>query len=1231
KTEPVEEPKETITPKRKKKNDEEPVKEDPKETVTPKRKKKNDEEPVKEEPKETVTPKRKKKNDDEPGTSKSSTKKSRTVKEEPEEESTPKKRKGRPSSGNEKKKIGLPINDAQDKKNLTEFKRAKAPKDILTVYVTEPELLKFFASAIRAANDELRCPGCKSTFTSHTGITYHIQRCKESVIDWEAVHDTLEYADLQTRPWKWVNAKKKAKEEMANEAVKENNGSVECVRFADCGVGPFSTADELMKHLNQCCVPTYNQFRGQIAEFRALEKKTKTILIRLAMNANGGQLPCLECGKYFNHKYGILYHLERCGFTEENADMIPWKCYRCGFEGTAGVKESHLDECGVPPSEAVKPKKERLTMDEMDEQSLAELATKRKRNSYGVSMASGNVPAGSSQTRLTSTGLKRFKFRKSEAMQQNITITSDLERYRTAVAAAIERHEQTHQSSPVCEMLRRRADAQTTPWERESEGAYISSLHEKKSIGLRQRTLADFSQSDEKITSNSKRTTFPPIVEYPSLPVEGLTRIDTFKTTTAESPCSPSVSIGYAGGPIAATLLAPTPLTDTSECLAVLTFPDDENLVNTTTGKANWRATDAYVQLWKVEKSKEEKKKKSNDETREVTRCDLSLWFVLRIEGRGLALAACWMPRTVTDSPDFIGYLAVAMSEGSIVICCIRKDSVPLPVDGMEADGVIVVAPPPVLVLRAPTLEQVNDMKRNQRQERRVDTPSKIIGDVSERITRSARNQLETILAETTPMTTMENLGGGGENGEAIVLPMPSESKPSISISTLETGDVKPLTGFTVGQGDEERRKQVEGEIMKNGRLANVQIGTIMPDEAATQTPIITATPKKLSKADMRKEVIKMRLAKPEYGPPPQPPIIAVSWSPFGECSTIAAVDAAGAVIVWELDDNLMVVESDGGEEGGKRRESLHSFRVFVDVDWVSPAINVGWMDTNLLGISFAERMIRVLDTSTGECQLEENTVRTAGKSLLAQGACFEGLFIYQSEFYTASEAPETAVVYLAYGADKDGYFVAPLSNRHGLMVWAVGVSSSGVIGTAGADGRMELSMNGKVVPRGCGQDLSVNLHTEPILLIRNRVTELPTVEETEVDEGNGAEKKNPLPPAVYATYDDVTTNMWLDIVCEDADTVTGPALPQGLLDSRVESLNAITLSTHSTSSPTDHVVVTGGQAGLLFARSCHIEEKGIVHASWLNLKKWSNPSSKESTPRPKSRTSHERTPKGPE
>lgn len=142
--------------------------------------------------------------------------------------------------------------------------------------------------------------------------------------------------------------------------------------------------------------------QGQIAEFRALEKKTKTILIRLAMNANvsernyviqymacmkmwcfcasltegksmferpstihavleaeirldengsnwiifsphqGGQLPCLECGKYFNHKYGILYHLERCGFTEEVRPVwLFWKiqillfiAVECGFHCT---------------------------------------------------------------------------------------------------------------------------------------------------------------------------------------------------------------------------------------------------------------------------------------------------------------------------------------------------------------------------------------------------------------------------------------------------------------------------------------------------------------------------------------------------------------------------------------------------------------------------------------------------------------------------------------------------------------------------------------------------------------------------------------------------------------------------------------------------------------------------------------------------------------------------------
>lgn len=53
------------------------------------------------------------------------------------EETSPtdqKKRKGRPSTGNEKKKIGLPINDAQDKKNLTEFKRAKVSGNFMCFY-----------------------------------------------------------------------------------------------------------------------------------------------------------------------------------------------------------------------------------------------------------------------------------------------------------------------------------------------------------------------------------------------------------------------------------------------------------------------------------------------------------------------------------------------------------------------------------------------------------------------------------------------------------------------------------------------------------------------------------------------------------------------------------------------------------------------------------------------------------------------------------------------------------------------------------------------------------------------------------------------------------------------------------------------------------------------------------------------------------------------------------------
>ncbi|GMT01224.1 hypothetical protein PENTCL1PPCAC_23398, partial [Pristionchus entomophagus] len=622
---------------------------------------------------EEATPKRKKKNDSQPESSKRISRQLKTLKAETPEQESPKseekrKRAGRPPTGSEKKKSCLPPNDAQDRKDLAEFRRAKAPKDILTVYVTDLTLVKFLAGAMRAADNELPCPGCNKVFTSYSGIVYHIQRCKESVIVWESVHDSLVYSDLKTRPWMWVNGKKKAKEDMAAAVLKESPGGVPCVRAGECGADPLKSTKELMDHLNMCCVPTYNQFRGHIDEFRALGKSTKTVLVKLGMSANGGQLACLSCGKFFTHKFGLGYHLDRCGYTEDNADLIPWKCYRCGFEGKVGERDDHLEVCDVPASEALKPKKHRQNKSDMDRDELAKLSNKRRRSTIGVSMANGVIPHGSSQTRITNSGLKRFKFRKSEAMQHNITITADLDRYRAAVTEAIEQHEQTHQSSSVCEMLRRRAEAQTTPWERVEEGSYMESLREKKSIGLRQRTVENFAQSEGKINSNSKRTTFPPMVEHLQLPTEELIRIGAFTAETLESPCSPSVSIGYAGGPIASTLLAPSPLDDDSECLAVLTFPDDQNLVDKTTGKSDWRATDAYIQLWRVEKTKEEKMKKDSDSTREVTRCSLSIWFVLKIEGRGLALAATWMPRTTTDSSDFVGYLAVAMCEGSVLI-----------------------------------------------------------------------------------------------------------------------------------------------------------------------------------------------------------------------------------------------------------------------------------------------------------------------------------------------------------------------------------------------------------------------------------------------------------------------------------------------------------------------------------------------------------------------------------
>ncbi|GMT29073.1 hypothetical protein PFISCL1PPCAC_20370 [Pristionchus fissidentatus] len=1139
-------------------------------------------EPVEPEIKPAVTtPKNKKSEEKKPETSKRSASKLKSAKTEPETspKSDEKRRKGRPATSSERKGVA-PVNDAQDRKDLAEFKRAKAPKDILTSYTTEHALAKFFSGAIRAAtNNELICPGCKKAFASHSGMVYHIQRCKESLVEWEATRDTLTYSEVKEHPWMWVAGSKRAKDEMAAAAFKETTDGVECVRAVSCGSTSFKDQKSLVEHLNSCCVPTYNQFRGEIEEFRVMDKKMRTTLIRFAMSANGGQLPCLSCGKMFEHKFGLAYHLDRCGFTEDNSGEIPWRCYRCGFNGKVNDRESHLEVCDVPASEAAKPKNQRVGKSEMDGDTILELSSKRRRTG-GVSVANGAVPGDSSQTRFTASGLKRFKFRKSEAMQLSITIAADLEKYRASIESAIEEHEKKDESQG-CEMLRRRAEMKKGEWKRVEEGSYIASLRDKKSIGMRQKTVDDFVQAFGKTNSNTKRTTIPPVVEHAEKP-DGLTRITAFTSETVETPCTPSVSIGYAGGPIAATLLAPNPLSENCECLAVLSFPNDEILVDSTTGKKDWRQTDAYIQLWRVEKSKEEKMKKmGEEETREVTRCDLSLWFMLKIEGMGLALAANWMPRS--ESSDMVGFLAVAMSDGTIVIYCIRKDSVSM--EGLKEDEIAVVCPQPILTLKAPTIEEVNSLRRTQREERRGEVTNEF--DLSgERLTRSARAQMQ---SQTTAVV----------EGEAMTLP---SVPPSVREGLLE--DVKPMAGLMEMETNEE----------ENG-------GSEIVSAPKADTGSVISTPVRRTKAEQRKELQRMRMAKTEdCSPPPPPPIIAVAWSPFTSCSSIAAVDAAGTVIVWELEEN-MILE---GEE-----DALHPSRVFVDIEWVSPAINVAWMDERLLGVSFAERIIRVLNTTTGECQLEENTVRTAGKALMAAGSCFDGLFIYQSEYYNATEAPETAVVYLAYDVDREGYFVVPLTNRHGLMVWAVGVSSSGVIATAGADGRLQLSMNGKVVPRGCIVDLSVNLHTDHFLLIRNRVTK--EEEEVEkVEEQSGSKAKNPLPPPVYASHDDVTDNMWLDIVCEDADTVSGPSLPQGLLDQRVESLNAVTLSSHSPSSPADHIVVTGGEAGLLFARSCYIEEKGVGSANWLNMasRKWSRTPSKESTPRPRSRASKEPTPK---
>ncbi|XGW22900.1 hypothetical protein V3C99_005267 [Haemonchus contortus] len=312
---------------------------------------------------------------------------------------------------------------------------------------------------------------------------------------------------------------------------------------------------------------------------------------------------------------------------------------------------------------------------------------------------------------------------------------------------------------------------------------------------------------------------------------------------------------------------------------------------------------------------------------------------------------------------------------------------------------------------------------------------------------------------------------------------------------------------------------------------------------------------------------------------PFSPPIYALTWSAKSSAQYIVGVNAAGGAVIWDL------------------QRSIDTPQVLLDSTWSSPVTAASFIGTYEVALAFRERLVRVYDVRSYECSLEENAVRTAGSRVTAQPRLFSGFFAFQSEYFATGDIPTNGVSFICTETKSGGYFVVPLGNRHGLMTWDVAASCvNATVASCGVDGRLLLSSNGRLVTFASPCDYGFSLMKSSLTLTRRRVSEpeavnietlFSKVEPHDDYNDHTNEKEAPVRRAClcYTTHDETLEHLWLDISLNSDVQTYRNRLEYSALDLRIESLNCV--ATNQAARP---FVFTGGQAGLMFIRPCVIE-----------------------------------------
>uniref|UniRef100_A0A915PJB1 Uncharacterized protein n=1 Tax=Setaria digitata TaxID=48799 RepID=A0A915PJB1_9BILA len=290
-------------------------------------------------------------------------------------------------------------------------------------------------------------------------------------------------------------------------------------------------------------------------------------------------------------------------------------------------------------------------------------------------------------------------------------------------------------------------------------------------------------------------------------------------------------------------------------------------------------------------------------------------------------------------------------------------------------------------------------------------------------------------------------------------------------------------------------------------------------------------------------------------------PIIAIAWSEKREnCSN----DIEGHVLIWDID------------------VSITSAKIIHSTKWLSPPLNVAFCGMEQLAVSFREKLIRIYDLATLAFVIEESAQRTAGMQVYSREGLFNGIFSYQQDFTLSGSHLTCGTCYVVLGSSKENFFVVPLANR---LLWDMCICpKTGAIISAGADGRLQVSLNGRLAAVGSEKDFLFSACRVVMTVIRKSVEAVEPALNADANAHDNTECKN------EAKFPPPQTNLrlcaeksYLEFCFEDIKTGKTP-IPQFSLDLRTESLNRL-----SVSEPSGQLAICGGEAGLLIFIPCYL------------------------------------------